>query len=313
MHYLANPPRRWPHAHLCSSRLPCCSPPIKPETPRRRTPNRPRRDHRQRPCPASSTPPPRWSTATTICPGRFASRGCRRSRSSTSRSRSHSMHTDIPRLRAGGVKVQFWSVYVPAGTGHDGKALATTLEQIALVKAIWPNAIPSRSSWPLGRRHRASLPRGQDRLADRRGRRPLDRKLAGRAAAVLRAGRPLHDAHPLRHARLGRLGDRRGTQRRPHAVRRGGRPRDEPPGHAGRYLARLGADDEAGARASARRRSSSRTRRPARSPTIRATCPTTCCELTAENGGVVMVNFYPGFVVPSAAERSKRAIPCCAS
>jgi membrane dipeptidase len=26
------------------------------------------------------------------------------------------MHTDIPRLRAGGVKAQFWSVYVPAGT-----------------------------------------------------------------------------------------------------------------------------------------------------------------------------------------------------
>ncbi len=46
------------------------------------------------------------------------------------------LHTDIPRLRAGGVKVQFWSVYVPASTGHDGKALSTTLEQIALVKAM---------------------------------------------------------------------------------------------------------------------------------------------------------------------------------
>jgi membrane dipeptidase len=46
------------------------------------------------------------------------------------------LHTDIPRLRAGGVKVQFWSVYVPASTRHDGKALATTLEQIAIVKAM---------------------------------------------------------------------------------------------------------------------------------------------------------------------------------
>jgi membrane dipeptidase len=32
-------------------------------------------------------------------------------------------------------------------------------------------------------------------------------------------------------------------------------------------------------------------------------------KLTAANGGVVMVNFYPGFVVPAAAERGKKAIP----
>ena len=43
------------------------------------------------------------------------------------------LHTDIPRLRAGGVGAQFWSVYVPVSTRRDGKALATTLEQIDLV------------------------------------------------------------------------------------------------------------------------------------------------------------------------------------
>ena len=42
-------------------------------------------------------------------------------------------HTDIPRLRAGGVKAQFWSVYVPAGTDLTGNALLQTLEQIQLV------------------------------------------------------------------------------------------------------------------------------------------------------------------------------------
>ena len=42
-------------------------------------------------------------------------------------------HTDIPRLRAGGVGAQFWSVYVPASTMQQGSALTTTLEQIALV------------------------------------------------------------------------------------------------------------------------------------------------------------------------------------
>jgi membrane dipeptidase len=37
--------------------------------------------------------------------------------------------------------------------------------------------------------------------------------------------------------------------------------------------------------------------------------PDEVLKLTATNGGVVMVNFYPGFVVPEAAERGKKAIP----
>ncbi len=44
-------------------------------------------------------------------------------------------HTDVPRLRAGGVGAQFWSVYVPAEL--DGEtAVATTLEQIDLVHRL---------------------------------------------------------------------------------------------------------------------------------------------------------------------------------
>ena len=43
------------------------------------------------------------------------------------------LHTDIPRLRAGGVKAQFWSVYVPAGTDLTGDALLQTLQQIDIV------------------------------------------------------------------------------------------------------------------------------------------------------------------------------------
>jgi len=43
------------------------------------------------------------------------------------------MHTDIPRLRKGGVKAQYWSVYVPASLGDRNIALLTTLEQIDLV------------------------------------------------------------------------------------------------------------------------------------------------------------------------------------
>lgn len=45
-----------------------------------------------------------------------------------------SLQTDIPRLRAGGMGAQFWSVWVPVELGYKGTALATTLEQIDLVK-----------------------------------------------------------------------------------------------------------------------------------------------------------------------------------
>jgi membrane dipeptidase len=47
-----------------------------------------------------------------------------------------SLQTDIPRLREGGVGAQFWSVWVPVDLGYKGQALATTLEQIELVKLM---------------------------------------------------------------------------------------------------------------------------------------------------------------------------------
>ncbi len=43
--------------------------------------------------------------------------------------------TDLPRLRAGGVAAQFWSVYVPAELAGDA-AVSTTLEQIDLVRRL---------------------------------------------------------------------------------------------------------------------------------------------------------------------------------
>jgi membrane dipeptidase len=46
------------------------------------------------------------------------------------------VQTDIPRLRAGGLGAQFWSVWVPVSLGYKGEAQATTLEQIELVKRM---------------------------------------------------------------------------------------------------------------------------------------------------------------------------------
>jgi membrane dipeptidase len=52
-------------------------------------------------------------------------------------------HTDLPRLRAGGVGAQFWSVYVPAELQGEA-AVTTTLEQIDLVRGLiarYPDAL----------------------------------------------------------------------------------------------------------------------------------------------------------------------------
>jgi membrane dipeptidase len=46
------------------------------------------------------------------------------------------LHTDIPRLRQGGVGAQFWSAYVPARTRKTGAAVRETLEQIDAIRRL---------------------------------------------------------------------------------------------------------------------------------------------------------------------------------
>ncbi len=47
--------------------------------------------------------------------------------------RQRGLHTDIPRLREGGMGAQFWAAYVPAKTAHDHSAVKMTLEQIDVI------------------------------------------------------------------------------------------------------------------------------------------------------------------------------------
>ena len=59
------------------------------------------------------------------------------------------LHTDLPRLAAGRVGAQFWSVYVPASPARDPATGAVTavLEQIDLARrmiASYPDASSSR-------------------------------------------------------------------------------------------------------------------------------------------------------------------------
>jgi membrane dipeptidase len=52
------------------------------------------------------------------------------------------LHTDIPRLRQGGIGAQFWSAWVPTETIKKGTAVKTTLEQIDAVHRMierYPN------------------------------------------------------------------------------------------------------------------------------------------------------------------------------
>ena len=46
------------------------------------------------------------------------------------------LHTDIPRLRKGGLGAQFWSAYVPTDTAKKGAAVRETLEQIDIIKRM---------------------------------------------------------------------------------------------------------------------------------------------------------------------------------
>jgi membrane dipeptidase len=45
-------------------------------------------------------------------------------------------HTDIARLKKGNVGAQFWSAYVPSSTAHKGTAVRTTLEQIDVIHEL---------------------------------------------------------------------------------------------------------------------------------------------------------------------------------
>jgi membrane dipeptidase len=66
-------------------------------------------------------------------------------------------HTDIPRLRAGGVGAQFWSIFLYDSMVHQGAA-RITLEQIDIVKrmeARYPDVLsPARTAEDVMRAHR---------------------------------------------------------------------------------------------------------------------------------------------------------------
>lgn len=218
------------------------------------------------------------------------------------------LHTDIPRLRSGGVKAQFWSVYVPAGTRHDGKALSATLDQISIVKAMLER-YPETFEF-------AGTVDDIERIC-----------AAGKIASLI----GVEGGHSIENSlsvlrQLYAQGARYMTLTHSDTLEWADSATDDPR-HNGlsafgedvvREMNRLGmlvdishvsvATMKHALRISAAPVifSHSSARAIADHP---RNVPDDVLKLTAENGGVVMVNFYSGFVVPSAAERSKKAIP----
>jgi membrane dipeptidase len=69
------------------------------------------------------------------------------------------LHTDIPRLRQGGVGAQFWAAFVPPEKIHTGGAAKYALEQIDMIHRLvgrYPDHMEmARSAGDIERIHRA--------------------------------------------------------------------------------------------------------------------------------------------------------------
>ena len=214
-----------------------------------------------------------------------------------------SLHTDIPRLREGGVKAQFWSVYVPVDVGEQGKALLTTLEQIELVKTMvdhYPDTFALAMTTQDIERIQAEGKIAS--LIGMEGGHCIENSLnvlrqlyaAGARYMTLTHSSTLDWADSAtddaRHQGLNAFGE-----------------------EVVREMNRLGMLVDISHVSIETMRDAIRI---SRAPVMfshssaRAVAnhprnvPDEVLRLTAENGGIVMINFYPAFVVPSSAQRS---------
>jgi membrane dipeptidase len=218
------------------------------------------------------------------------------------------LHTDIPRLRAGGVKAQFWSVWVPASTRHDGRSLATTLEQIEIVKAMMKR-YPETFELALSTDDIERIS-GQGKIASLigvEGGHSIENSLSVLRQLYAEGARYM----TLTHSDTLDWADSATDD----AIHGGLTPFGE---EVVREMNKLGMLVDLSHVSPATMKHALRI---TQAPIIfshssaRAIAdhprnvPDDVLRLTKENGGVVMVNFYPGFVVPSAAERGKQAIP----
>jgi membrane dipeptidase len=218
------------------------------------------------------------------------------------------LHTDIPRLRAGGVKAQFWSVYVPSSTRHSGRALADTLEQIELVKSMiarYPETFEFAGTVADIRRIVAAGKIAS--LIGVEGGHSIENSLNVLRQLYIEGARYMTLTHSdtldwadsatdeERHGGLTPFGEEV-----VHEMNRLGMLVDISHVSVGTMKHALSISQAPVIF------SHSSARAIANHP---RNVPDDVLRLAHKNGGVVMVNFYPGFVVPSSAERLNSAIP----
>jgi membrane dipeptidase len=214
------------------------------------------------------------------------------------------LHTDIPRLRQGGLGAQFWSAYVPAETMKDHTAVKVTLEQMdvifRMVKAYPDTFEMAYSADDIVRIHKN-----------------------GKIASLigLEGGHSIDDSLGVLRM-LYRLGARYMTLTHSQNLDWADSATDEPKNHGlttfGEQVVlemnRLGMlVDISHVSAETMRHTLRVTRAPviashsssfALAPHPR-NVPDDVLQLVAKNGGVVMVNFFPGFILPEAARMTK--------
>jgi membrane dipeptidase len=217
------------------------------------------------------------------------------------------LHTDIPRLRQGGVGAQFWSAYVPAETRKKGTAIRETLEQIDVIHRMvrsYPDTFAmAYTADDIVRIHKGGKIAS---LIGVEGGHSIDNSLG-----VLRM--------------LYALGARYMTLTHSETLDWADSATDEPRHHGltpfGEQVVlemnRLGMlVDISHVSAETMKHALRVTKAPviashssafALAPHPR-NVPDDVLKLVAKNGGVVMVNFYPGFITPEGARASKDAM-----
>jgi membrane dipeptidase len=214
------------------------------------------------------------------------------------------LHTDIPRLRKGGVGAQFWSAYVPAESRRKGTAVKLTLEQIDLIHRL-VKAHPDVFELALS--------------AD-----DVERiRKAGKIASLIgvEGGHSIDDSLGVLRM-LHALGVRYMTLTHTDTLDWADSATDAPKSHGlspfgeqvVREMNRLGMLVDISHVSAETMRHALRV---SRAPVIAShssayavaehprNVPDDVLEMVRKNGGVVMVNFFPGFVVPEGARATR--------